>query len=316
MEPIRIAIVGAGRVGATFAYTLVLRGLASEIVLVDADRGRAEGEEMDLSDAAPLASAVRIRVGDYEDCAGAAVTVITAGVAQERGQPRLELARRNAEVMREIVPRVAAANPAGILLVTTNPVDVLTYAAWKLSGLPAKRVIGSGTVLDSARFRHLLSEHYGIDPRSVHAYIVGEHGDSEVPLWSLANIAGMRLDAFCIAHGFEHSPRIMDDFFVRTRDAAYRIIERKGATYYAIGAALLRVVEAIVLDQKTVLTVSSLVEGAYGVRDAYLSLPSVVGRHGVERVLSLPLTAEEEGRLRRSAGAIRDSIESLQLDLD
>lgn len=315
MEPIRIAVVGAGHVGATFAYTLMLRGLASEIVLVDVDRRRAEGEQMDLSHAAPLAAAVRVRVGDYEDCAGAAVTVITGGVAQKPGEARLALAQRNARMMQEIVPRITRANPGGILLVTTNPVDVLTYVACKLSGLPAERVIGSGTVLDSARFRQLLSEHYGIDPRSIHAYIVGEHGDSEVALWSLANIAGMRLDAFCVAHGFEHSARIMDGFFVQTRDAAYRIIERKGSTYYAIAAALLRIVEAIVRDQKTVLTVSSLIEGAYGIRDVCLSLPSVIGRNGVERVLSLALSADEEDRLRRSASSIRESIQGLELAL-
>jgi L-lactate dehydrogenase len=313
MQPTRIAVIGAGHVGSTFAYTLLLRGLASELVLVDVNRDRAEGEAMDLSHSAPLAAPVRVTVGGYEDCAGAAVTVITGGAAQKPGETRLDLARRNVEIFREIVPRIAAANPEGILLVATNPVDVLTHAALELSGLPPARVIGSGTVLDSARFRHLLSRRYGIDPHSVHAYVIGEHGDSEVPLWSLANIAGMRLDAFCEAHGFEHSPAAMSSLFEQTRDAAYRIIERKGATYYAIAAAMARIVEAIVRDQKTVLTVSSLIEGAYGIEGVCLSLPAIVGRGGVERVLRLELDPEEEERLRGSARKIRESIAGLEV---
>ncbi len=313
-QPIKIAVIGAGHVGATFAYTLVLRGLASEIVLVDVNRARAEGEVMDLNHAGPLAAPVRIGVGDYSDCSGAAITVVTGGAAQKPGETRLELAQRNATIFREIIPLIARSNPNGILLITTNPVDVLTYAAWRISGLPAERVIGSGTVLDSARFRHLLSQHYNIDPHSIHAYIIGEHGDSEVPAWSLANIAGMRLDEFCVAHGFDHSPAVMEALFQQTRDAAYRIIDRKGATYYAIAAALVRIVEAILRDQKTVLTVSSLMTGAYDIRDVCLSVPSVIGRSGVERVLHLALSAEEEERLRQSAVAIQNSIKSLGLD--
>lgn len=314
MQPTKIAVVGAGHVGATFAYTLLLRGLASEIVLVDVDRDRAEGEAMDLSHAAPLAAPVRVRVGNYADCEGAAVTVITGGAAQKAGETRLDLARRNATIFREMVPPIARSNPDGILLVTTNPVDVLTYTALELSGLPHERVIGSGTVLDSARFRSVLGRHYGLDPHNVHAYIVGEHGDSEVALWSLTNVAGMQVDAFCLAHGFEHSPRSMAAMFEQARDAAYRIIERKGATYYAIAAALVRIVEAILRDQKTVLTVSSRIDGLYGVHDVCLSLPSVVGRAGVERVLHLALSPDEEERLRRSAATIRRSIADLDLD--
>ena len=315
MEPTKIAIIGAGHVGATFAYTLMLRALATEIVLVDVNRDRAEGEAMDLNHARALAAPMRVTVGDYADCEGAAVTVITGGVAQKSGETRLELGQRNAAILREIIPQVARHAPDGILLITTNPVDALTYAAWRLSGFPAERVIGSGTVLDSARFRHALSQHYGIDPHSVHAYIVGEHGDSEVPLWSLANIAGMRLDAFCLAHGFEHAPGAMDAFFEEARTAAYRVIERKGATYYAIAAALARIVEAIVRDQKSVLTVSSLVSDAYGIRDVCLSLPSVVGRDGVERMLRLELSRVEEERLRRSAATIREAIVGLGLGI-
>lgn len=311
MTATKIAIVGAGHVGGTFAYTLLLRGLVSDIVLLDVNRARAEGEAMDLNHAAPLASSTRVRTGDYSDCEGAAIVVITGGAAQQPGESRLELARRNATTFQEVIPRIVRYNRDGILVVTTNPVDVLTYAALELSGLPAERVIGSGTLLDSARFRHLISQHFGIDAQSVHAYIIGEHGDSEVPVWSLANIAGMRLEAFCAAHGFEHSAS-MHAIFEQTRDAAYRITERKGATYYAISAALVRITEAILRDQKTVLTVSTRIADAYGIRDVCLSLPAVIGRTGVERILNLELSPDEQAELRASAATIRNVITSLR----
>ncbi len=308
-------MVGAGHVGSTFAYALLLRGLASEIVLVDADRAKAEGEALDLSHAAPLAYPVRILVGDYADCRGAAVTVVAAGAAQDVGEDRLDLLRKNAAVFRDVVPRVAEHNPDGILLVATNPVDILTYAAWRWSSLPAARVIGSGTVLDTARFRHGLSRHFGVDPHSVHAWIIGEHGDSEVPVWSLANIAGMRLAAFCAANGLAHDPAAMEAIFRDTRDAAYEIIARKGSTYYAVGAALLRIVEAIVRDQRTVYSVSSLLQDdAYGISDVCLSVPAVLGRGGVERPLRLDLSPAELGSLRRSADVLRTAIAQLGLE--
>ena len=189
----KIAIIGSGNVGTTFAYALLLSGLVSEIVLIDSNKSKAEGEVMDLNHAVPLSHPTTIRSGDYADCAGAAITVITAGVAQKPGETRLELNKNNTEVFKKIIPVVAQQNPEGILLIATNPVDVMTYAAWKLSKLPPQRVIGSGTILDTARFRQFLSRHFGVDPRSVHAFIIGEQGDSEVPIWSLANIAGMRL---------------------------------------------------------------------------------------------------------------------------
>src|SRR5581483_703397 len=198
-KPARIAVVGTGNVGSTFAYALLLSGLAAEIVLVDANKPKAEGEAMDLNHAVPFAPNVNIWAGDYADCAGAIVTVISAGVNQKPGETRLELLRRNSAVFAAIIPSVVKHNSDGALLIATNPVDILTYAALKLSGLPAHRVIGSGTILDTARFRHLLSRYFKVDPRSVHAYIIGEHGDSEVPVWSLANIAGMRLADFATA---------------------------------------------------------------------------------------------------------------------
>jgi L-lactate dehydrogenase len=309
----RVAIVGAGNVGSTFAYALLIQGLAAEIVLIDANRAKAEGEAMDLNHTVPFTHPTHIWAGNYADCAEAIVTVIAAGVGQRPGESRLELVQRNADVFRQIVPRVVEHNPAGILLVATNPVDVLTYSAWKLSGLPPAQIIGSGTILDTARFRHLLSRHFGVDARSVHAHIIGEHGDSEVPVWSLANIAGMRLPAFCDANALSADQAALDEIFLKTRDAAYHIIERKGATYYAVAAGLLRIVEAIVRNQRTVLSVSSLVHDYYGIRDVCLSLPTIIARAGVERVLKLDLADEEAQKLRRSAEILAETIAKLDL---
>lgn len=309
----RIAVVGAGKVGSTFAYTLLLAGIASEIILVDADARRAEGEAMDLNHAVPFASAARIWSGSLEDTAGSAVVVLAAGVGQRPGETRLDLVRRNAEVFRDLVPRVAAANPDGILLVATNPVDVLSYVTWKLSTLPSARVIGSGTILDTARFRYLLSQHFGVDPRSIHAFIVGEHGDSEVPVWSLANISGMRLREYCAANGCRFDERQMHEIFEQTRHAAYHIIERKGATHYAVAAGLMRIVEAIVRDQRTVLSVSSLIRGFYGIDEVYFSVPAVVAGGGIERILRLTLDPGEVEALRRSAGVMVDVLTSIGL---
>lgn len=312
-HPTRVAIVGAGNVGATCAYALLMSGRAAEIVLIDANQARAEGEAMDLNHAVPFGAPSRVWAGSYADCAGAAVTVITAGAAQKPGETRLDLVKKNTAIFKSIVPQVAQHNPNGIILVATNPVDVLSYVAWKLSGLPAARIIGSGTILDTARFRYLLSQYYGVDPRSVHAYIIGEHGDSEVPVWSLANIAGMRLTDFCCLQDVKFDQAKMDEIFVQTRDAAYDIIQRKGATYYAIGAGLMRIVEAILRDQSTVLSVSSLIDRYYGIDDVYLSLPAIVDRGGVEALLRLPLEEMEIVGLRRSAEVLKSTLAQLDL---
>ncbi len=312
-RPARVAIVGTGNVGSTFAYSLLLSGLAAEIVLIDVSRTKAEGEAMDLNHTVPFAYPTRVWAGDYSDCAGAAITVLAAGVSQKPGQSRLDCIQANAHIWREIVPQIARNNPRGILLVATNPVDALTYAAWKLSGLPAARVLGSGTILDTARFRFLLSQHFGVDAHSVHAYIIGEHGDSEVPVWSLANIAGMRLPDYCRAHGLAYDPQQMQGIFESTRDAAYRIIERKGATYYAVAAGLLSITQSILRHQNTVLSVSSLIEDYYGMSDVCFSLPTVVGRGGIQRVLRLELDETEASRLRHSADVLRKTVASLHL---
>ena len=312
-RPVRVVIVGAGNVGATFAYALLFRGLAAEIVLIDANHARAEGEAMDLNHAEPFTHPTRIWAGDYDDCAGAAIVVISAGAGQRPGETRLDLVRKNADIFAKIIPEVARRNPDGILLIATNPVDVLTQVSQKLSGLPPNRVIGSGTILDTARFRYLLGEHFGVEARSVHAYIIGEHGDSEVPVWSLANIAGLRLADYADLNGIPHEQSALDDIFRRTRDAAYHIIERKGATYFAVAAGLMRIVEAILRDQHTVLSVSSLIRDYYGIDGLCLSLPTVVGRNGIERVLRLQLSESEQKALQHSADVLRKTAGSIGL---
>jgi len=312
-RPVRVAVVGVGNVGATFAYALLLSGFAAEIVLIDANHAKAEGEAMDLNHAVPFTHPTRVWAGGYEDCTGASVTVLAAGGNQKPGETRIDLIQRNAAIWQKIVPEVTRHNPHGILLVATNPVDVLTYAAWKLSGLPAERVIGSGTILDTARFRYLLSQHFNVDARSVHAYIIGEHGDSEVPVWSSANIAGIRLAQFCQSQGLTYDRQAMADIFVTTRDAAYRIIERKGATYYAVAAGLMLIVQAILRDQRTVLSVSSLIRDYQGLQDVSLSLPTVIDRRGVENIVRLELDADEVERLRHSAEVLKRTIQSLGL---
>lgn len=308
----RIAVVGTGNVGSTFAYALLLSGLAAEIVLIDQNHRRAEGEAMDLNHAVPLSHPTRVWAGGYEDCAGAAVTVIAAGVGQKPGETRLDLLKRNAAIFAEIIPQIVRHNPDGLLLIATNPVDVLTYASLKYSGLPASRVIGSGTILDTSRFRYLLSRHYNVDARSVHGFIIGEHGDSEVPVWSSTNIAGVRLPDYCRVQGLPYDEAAMGEIFTQTRDAAYHIIELKGATYYAVAVGLLRIIEAILRDQNSVLPVSSLITDTYGVSDVCLSLPSVVNREGVREFIKLELDEREVAALRHSADVLKSTISKLE----
>lgn len=309
----KVVIVGAGRVGSTTAYTMMTNGTAGEVVLIDVDKERAVGEALDIAHGLPFGGPVTVRAGDYPECEGADVVIIGAGVAQKPGETRLDLVRNNTEVLRQIVPQITRYNQRCVLLMVSNPVDILTYATWKLSGFPPERVIGSGTSLDSARLRYNLGLYFGVNPRSVHANIIGEHGDTEVPVWSLANIAGMRLDEFCRATGLCHDERDLQEIFEEVRTAAYEIIRRKGSTHYAIGAAVDAIVRTILHDQHTVLTVSSLMEGEYGVDDICLSLPTVLGRAGVLRVLELTLNPEEEEGFRKSAQALKEVANTLGL---
>jgi L-lactate dehydrogenase len=308
----KVGVVGTGFVGSSFAYALMNRGLASELVLVDSNVEKAVGEMMDFNHGLSFAKPMKISSGDYRDLAGSKVVVIAAGTSQRPGETRLDLLGRNAAIFRSIIPEVVKHNPEGIILIATNPVDILTYVSLEVSGLPFSRVIGSGTILDTSRFRYLLGQYYGVDTRSVHAYIVGEHGDSEIPLWSLANIGGVRLQEFAPLRNKSYDQGEMNKLFASVRDAAYEIIKRKGATYYAIGLGLLSIVEAILGDYRSVLSVSTLMMGQYGVSDICLSLPCVVGGNGIEEILMLNLSKDEEEGFRASAAKLKSTYASLK----
>jgi len=309
----RVAVVGAGFVGSAFAYSLMIRGIISEIVLIDVDRRKAEGEAMDLNHGLSFVRPVKIWAGDYPDCGGADIVVISAGFAQRPGESRLDLVNKNVEIFKQIVPQVVEHNQECIFLIATNPVDVMAYTALKLSGFPANRVIGSGTILDTSRLRYVLGEHLRVDPRNVHAYVIGEHGDSEVAVWSLANVAGARLRDFCPVCGEKYDPGHFDNLFQKVKNAAYEIIELKGRTYFAIGLGLTRIVESIIRDENAVLTVSSLLEDYYGVSDVCLSVPTIINRRGVREVLKLPLEEEEIREFQKSASIIKSITKSLHL---
>ncbi|WP_433946659.1 L-lactate dehydrogenase [Paenibacillus sp. SN-8-1] len=304
MSSSRVVIIGTGAVGATTAYTLLLRERVSELVLIDANHEKALGEALDMNHGLPFTGGVKLWAGDYSDCAGADIVIIAAGASQRPGETRIDLLKRNAGIFDSIIQNIVKYNDHGIILVATNPVDILTYVSWKKSGFPTNRVIGSGTLLDSARFRYLIGQNKGINPRSIHAHIVGEHGDSELPLWSLANVAGVGLE-------FEEKER--EDIFFRTKNAAYEIINAKGSTSYAIALALDRIVVSILQDEGSVLNVSTLLTDYKGISDVYLGVPSVVDRSGVREVLDLNLNDQELEQLRASANKLKSEIEKLEL---
>ena len=307
----KAVVIGAGQVGAATAYTLMLSGLVSELVIIDLNENKAKGEALDIVHGMPLCPPAEVYAGDYPDCAGADIVIITAGANQKPGETRLDLLAKNRAVFGSIVPQAVKYAPEALYLVVTNPVDALTLETIRLSGLPAGRVIGTGTVLDTSRLRYLLSQHTGIDPRNIHAFVLGEHGDSEFVAWSRASIAGMTLDEYCADCGRCKGPLsdILDsDIEQQVRRAAYSIIELKGATYYAIAVAVRRIVEAILRDEQSILTVSTLLEGQYGLGGVCLSVPAVVGRKGVERVLEAGLSEDEKARLIASARAVKAAM--------
>ena len=307
----KIGIIGSGAVGTTFAYSLLIHGLSSQIVLVDANKQRAEGEAMDLSHGVPFASPTRIWAGEYSDLEDADIVAISVDKGQRIKQSRLELASGNYELLKEIVPSIVKYNHDCILLVVTNPLDVMTYAALKLSGFPKNRVIGSGTALDTARLRSLLGDYLKIDPRNVHAYIIGEHGDTEVPVWSLANVAGIRLKEYCPLCGVEYNVDEFSKLFLRVKNAGYEIIERKGRTNYAVALALTKIVQSILRDENAILTVSTYLEDYHGVSNICLSVPVVLGKNGVREIIKLPLDQREVSDFQKSAGTITNVIDSL-----
>jgi L-lactate dehydrogenase len=306
--PHRVAIIGCGNVGATSAYALITSGVAREVVLVDKDRKRAEGEAMDLQHAVPLVRPVRVWAGDYKDAALAAVVVIAAGASSHPGETRLDLLGRNVVVVRDCVTQLMAEDFDGVLLMTTNPVDVLAQVAQAESGLVVKRVIGSGTVLDSARLRSLLGAALGVEARSVHAYVIGEHGDSEIAAWSSSSIAGVPLRTYCA--DFDNID--FEQLLKNVRRAAPEIIKCKGYTSFAIASCVSRISEAILRDERSVLPVSTMTSGQYGISGVYLSLPCIVGQGGVERVIELPLDEQEHAGLHHSAEILRRTFESVR----
>lgn len=307
-----VGIVGTGNVGVAAAYAMFLLGLASEIILIDKNAKRAEGEAMDLMHGQAFAGSMTVRAGGYGDLSSAQVVIITAGVSQKPGESRLDLLNRNAAVFKDIVSELDRHTPHSILIIASNPVDILTYVTQKLSSRPPDRVIGTGTMLDTGRFRALLGRYYGVDPRSVHAVILGEHGDTEVPIWSSANIGGVPLvDNTVLGKPFDADK--MNRLFQQVRNAAYEIIERKGYTNTAIGTAIVRLVEALLEDQKSVLTVSRMLQGEYGLEDVCLSIPSVVGIGGVEDAILPRLNAAELKGLQHSAAFLKDNISGLSL---
>ena len=305
----KAAIIGCGFVGAASAFSLMQSGLFSELVLIDVDRTRAEGEALDISHGLPFARPMQIYAGTYADLSDAAIVIVCAGAGQKPGETRLDLVRKNIEVFRSVIPQIAAVNREAILLIVTNPVDVLTYAAVRFSGYPENRVFGTGTVLDTARLKYLLGQHLQVDPRSVHAFIIGEHGDSEIAAWSGASVSGVPLRDFCEMRGHFDHESAMQDLAERVRTSAYRIIEKKQATYYGIAMSVRRICEAIVRDEKSVLPVSSVQHGMFGVENVALSIPAVVGKDGVETTVPIELSDAETAALRRSAETLRQVIE-------
>lgn len=300
----RVVIIGTGAVGSTTAYTLMLRERVSELVLIDANKEKALGEALDMNHGLPFTGGVKIWAGDYSDCADADVVVIAAGASQKPGETRIDLLKRNAVIFDSIIQNIVKYNDHAIILVATNPVDILSYVSFKKSGFPSNRVIGSGTLLDSARFRYLIGQNKKINPRSIHAHIIGEHGDSELPLWSLANVAGI---------GLEFSDEDREEIYNSTKNAAYEIINAKGATSYAIALALDRIIVSILQNEASVLNVSTLLNNFNGVSDVYLGVPCVVDRTGVREILDLQLDDEELKKFHESANKLKSEIAKLEL---
>ena len=313
----KIGIIGSGLVGATAGYAIVMRGVAREVVLVDLNRARAQAEADDILHAVPFAHPVSVRAGDYEHLSGCRLVVVAAGVSQKPGETRLQLLGRNARVFSQVIPRLLEHAPQAVLLVATNPVDVMTHLAAYYAvrqGVPSNRIIGTGTTLDTARFRALLSRKLGVDPQHVHAYVLGEHGDSEVLTWSLVTIGGLPLEDFCKfrqASINDQDKREIDD---RVRRAAYHIIAGKGATYYGVGSAIARIAEVVLHDQRSILTVCTPIEQVGGVQNVTLSLPHLVGGDGSLATLYPPLSEREQDDLRDSATIIRRALDDLEAD--
>lgn len=309
MNPRKVAVVGCGFVGSASAFALMQSGLFSEMVLIDANFEKAEGEAFDISHGVPFTRPIKIYAGDYDDLADAAIVVITAGAAQKPGETRLDLVHKNINIFKSIIPEIVKRDFQGILLIVANPVDILTYTALKLSGYAPNRVIGSGTVLDTARLKERLGEHLEVDSRSVHAFIVGEHGDSEIAAWSSANVSGIPLHDFCEMRGHHDHEGVTAEIAEKVKNSAYEIIQRKGATYYGIAMSVKRICEAIIRDERSILPISTMMDGEYGIKDVVLSMPSIVGAEGFISKVPISLSEDEIKALNKSAETLKSVME-------
>ncbi|WP_456272005.1 L-lactate dehydrogenase [Bacillus sp. AK031] len=303
----KVALIGTGFVGSSYAFALLNQGGAQELVLIDLNKEKADGDARDLNHGLPFSSPMKIWAGDYSDCTDADIVVITAGANQAPGETRLDLVDKNIKIFKNIVEEVMKSGFDGIFLVATNPVDILTYATWHFSGLPKERVIGSGTILDTARLRYLLGHHYDVDARNVHAYIMGEHGDTEFPVWSHATIGASPLREM-IDMDSPETQKELDEIFVNVRDAAYHIIERKGATYYGIAMGLVRITKAIFNNENSILTVSALLDGEYSTNGLYIGVPAIINREGIRKVIEMPLNQKETEQFAHSAQTLKNVI--------
>lgn len=312
----KVAMIGCGFVGSASAFTLMQSGMFSEMVLIDADRDKAEGEAMDISHGVPFAGNMKIYAGNYDDIVDAFIIIISAGAGQKPGETRLDLVNKNVAIFKSIIPEIVKRNYEGILLVVANPVDILTQIAIKLSGFSENRVIGSGTVLDSARLRYKLGEHLAVDGRSVHAFIVGEHGDSEVAVFSSANVSGVKLDDFCEMRGHYRHKESTETIAKQVKNCAYEIIEKKQATYYGIAMAIKRICEAIVKDEKSILPVSHMIHDICGINNVVLSMPAIVGKNGLESEVPIELNGEEALKLKQSADSLSEILDTVKKVLE
>lgn len=309
----KAAIIGCGFVGSATAFCLMQSGLFSELVLLDANKEKAEGEAKDIVHGIPFVGQMKIYAGEYDDIMDAAVIIITAGANQKPDETRLDLVHKNVGIYKSIMPEIAKRNYQGILLIVSNPVDILTYTAHKLSGIPENRIIGSGTVLDTARLKYQLGEHLNVDSRSVHTFIIGEHGDSEIAAWSSANVSGIPLNDFCEMRGHYKHQESMERIAETVKNSAYEIISKKGATYYGIAMSVKRICEAIVRDEKSILPISRMMHNEYGVDEVVLSMPAIVGADGIETEVPISLSGEEEKLLQKSADTLKNIIKTLEL---
>lgn len=313
INPRKAAIIGCGFVGSATAFALMQSKLFSELVLIDISRDKAEGEAMDISHGIPFLGHMKIYAGGYDDIADCSIIIITAGANQKPDESRLDLVNKNVEIYKSIIPEITEREFQGILLIVSNPVDILTYAALKLSGFCESRVIGSGTVLDSARLKYMLGEHLNVDSRSIHSFIIGEHGDSEIAAWSSTNVSGIPIDDFCEMRGHFNHKQNMLEIAEDVKNSAYEIIAKKQATYYGIAMAVKRICECIVRDEKSILSVSSMMHGEYGIDGVVLSMPSIIGANGFETHVPISLNEEETRKLKKSADTLRTIAESLSL---